>query len=247
MDSTPLWKQLLSSQSTHYHSLPHDFVPTQLLSLIRNKPSLILDVGCFCGATGAHLKKTYPDARVIGIEPITEAATQARQHLDVVLNGKFEEVNLADAGINKHSIDVVVLADVLEHMYNPWHTLSLLKEWLSPTGVVIASIPNMRNLALISELIQGDFSYAGSGLRDITHIRFFTMATIQKMFAGTGYAITEVDLVIDAQCAFLLDGLNNPPPTNIDIKVAQLKNLTHADLQELATLQFLICARANDS
>jgi len=202
----------------------------------------VLDVGCFCGAVGAWLKDKYSKVRVVGIEPYEKAASEARTKLDAVLHGTLEQVNLSDAGIGPGSVDVIVLADVLEHMYDPWQAMVMLRPLLKPGGIVLASIPNIRNLTILEQLAQGDFAYAESGLLDITHIRFFTWRGVQRLFDETGYRIEETTGTLDSRCQSVLEALQQPPPITIDTPSVQIKNQTRDQIAELATLQYWLRA-----
>jgi len=243
MSSAPIWQWLNDPGGPHWRTLKHDYAPEGLLDLIPSPPKCVLDVGCFCGETGARLKARYPGSHVVGIEPLEEAAEEARGKLDAVLKGKLEDVDLSKGGINPGTVDTVILADVLEHMYNPWQALVSLRPWLAPDGFVLASIPNIRNFAVIDELVRGDFPYAGAGILDITHIRFFSWLGVQRLFGDTGYRIEQVVLNLDPRCNSLLEGLKHSAPINIDSSSLQLKNLAHEQLRELATLQFWLRAR----
>lgn len=242
MSAPPVWTWLNEPGGPHWRTLKRDYVPEGLLELITVPPRLVLDVGCFCGAVGARLKAQYPGVRVMGVEPVQAAAQVARERLDAVLVGKLEEVDLSEAGISPGNVDVIILADVLEHMYNPWQALVSLRQLLAPGGVALASIPNIRNFTVINQLVQGDFPYAGAGILDITHLRFFTWWGVQKLFGETGYRIEHVDFKLDPGCQALLEGFKQTPPINIDSAVMQIKNVSHEQLRELSTLQF--CLRA---
>jgi SAM-dependent methyltransferase len=241
-DSLPPWLSLGSG--LHLQALNHDYVPAGLLELTPYPPSLVLDVGCFCGAVGAWLKQKYPQARVVGVEPLDEAARIAQSRLDAVLVGKFEDVALSTAGIGPGQVDVIVLADVLEHMYDPWHALCTLRPLLRPEGVVLASIPNLRNLGILEQLAQGDFNYTEAGLLDITHIRFFTRRGVERLFEETGYRIEFMTSNLEPRYRSMVDSLNGPLPANIDTQTLQLKNQGAEQIVELATLQFWLRARA---
>ena len=127
-------------------------------------------------------------------------------------------------------------------MYNPWQALVKLRPLLKPRGVVLASIPNVRNYTILAQLVQGDFAYAGAGILDITHIRFFSWRGIQRLFGETGYKIEQATCNMDPRSQHLLEGLKQPPPINIDSPFMQIKNQTHEQLTELATLQFWLRA-----
>lgn len=240
--SPPAWRTLRESGGPHWKSLPRGYVPDGLLNLITGTPQLVLDVGCFCGAVGGWLKAKYPGVRVVGIEPVEEAANEARRVLDSVLAGKFEDVTLADAGVVEQSVDVIVLADVLEHMYDPWHALENLRRLVKPGGVVLASVPNIRNWTIIEQLIRGDFEYAEAGILDITHLRFFTLSGVRRLFEETGFRVDQILHRFDPRCEKLLEGLRQQAPIQIDTDFFQIKGQTHESLAELATLQFWIKA-----
>lgn len=240
--AAPAWRSLAEPGGPHWKSLIRGYVPEGLLDLIKEPPGLVIDVGCFCGAVGERLKAKYPGVRVVGVEPLAQAANEARRVLDCVLEGKLEEVDLAGAGVTEHSTDVIVLADVLEHMYDPWNALQNLRALLKPGGIVLASIPNIRNWVVIEQLIQGDFEYAETGTLDITHLRFFTLSGVKRLFGEAGYRLDQVLHRFDPRCEKLLEGLKSQPPIHIDSEFLQVKGQTHEKLAELATLQFWVRA-----
>jgi len=202
-------------------------------------PRLLVDVGCGTGATGREAKRRFPGITVVGFEYSPSAAAIARAHLDTVIEGDVESADFTDAGLAPGSVDAVLLADVLEHLYDPWTLLVRLRPLLRPDAQIIASIPNVRNLVLLSELAAGDFPYADAGLLDVTHIRFFTRAGIVRLFAQTGYDIVEVRGADDARI---------PPygevatPADVTVGSVTLRNLDREALLELRTIQFYVKA-----
>ena len=85
----------------------------------------------------------------------------------------------------------MLLLDVLEHMYNPWAELEFLSEHLPDEAQVIVSLPHMGHLSVMTQLAQGNFNYEPTGILDVTHIRFFTLAGMHEMFAQTGFIVDE--------------------------------------------------------
>lgn len=218
----------------------HNNAREDILSILTRTPQRVLELGCGAGATGGVLKERYKAAWVIGIEPNAPAAALAKTKMDQVIVGKFEEVDMQKNGISPQSIDTIILADVLEHIYDPWATLLKLKPLLASGGEIFASIPNARNLVLMQALAHGFWSYQEQGLLDITHIRFFTRYEIIKMFQETGYRITRMESLPDARLSA------NPPPEKMPIDVntdkLTIKNVGEEELLELRTLQFLVVA-----
>jgi 2-polyprenyl-3-methyl-5-hydroxy-6-metoxy-1,4-benzoquinol methylase len=92
--------------------------------------------------------------------------------------------------------DAVVIADVLEHLYDPWATLRQTKDLVNDDGCVIVSIPHASHAGIIACLLTGDVRYGEWGLLDKTHIRFFSMKNVQNLFEGAGLKIVDARFVI---------------------------------------------------
>lgn len=78
--------------------------------------------------------------------------------------------------------DYIILADVIEHLHDPEETLARLIPYLKKDGSFLCSIPNMMHISVISPLLQGRFDYTDAGICDKTHLRFFTLDSILKLF-----------------------------------------------------------------
>lgn len=221
----------------------HEYLNPKLRELFIHAPRLMLDIGCASGIFGVHVKEKFPAAKIVGIEINRAAATIARTRLDYVLEGKIEDVDFTAAGITAGSVDTVIAADVLEHMYDPWKVMAGLKQYLSPDAQVVASIPNSRNLILAAALINnGAWTYSDAGLLDITHIRFFTQPEIIRFFHETGYQVKKIMRLLDGELETLYQ--QNVGKQNISIQAGKmtLQNLTQDELAELCTRQILVVA-----
>lgn len=149
----------------------------------------VLDVGCGYGGLGRNLRARGV-AQVFGVEINPDAASELTGTYADYWIGDVEQVNLP-TGIE--AFDCIVFADVLEHLHDPWSTLARYLQWLKPGGYVVASIPNVRNIALLYNLmLRGHWRYEDSGLLDRTHLRFFTRKEIEELFANSGL---EIDLI----------------------------------------------------
>jgi hypothetical protein len=79
-------------------------------------------------------------------------------------------------------------------MADPDEFLQSIKIKLKSSGVVIGSIPNVRYLDnLFNLLIRKDWRYVDSGILDRTHLRFFTQKSLQQTFLSNGYAIEALE------------------------------------------------------
>jgi len=219
-----------------------DYAPSGLLEMMPNAPSRVLDIGCFCGGTGRWLKRRFPGVEVIGIECLAAAAAQARESYDRVIEAPIEEIDFEAQGLAPGSMDAIVAADVLEHLVNPWAALQRLRPLLSANGALYVSLPNIRNLNVLARLAAGEWRYVGSGILDISHLRFFTRAQAIEMLTQTGWQTQEIRLNPDPKVMAAFAGKNLAEIHSIDTPKLSLRNLTQADVHELVTLQFFMRA-----
>ena len=235
----PVWKRCLDfdrQDAAHYN----DWVLEPLFQLIEGEPKRVLELGCASGAFGAALMQRFPGASVIGIEAGRAAAEKARTRLDRVIHGRLEEVSLAAEGLRHGEVDTVVAADILEHLVNPWDVLVRLRPFLAPEAQVVASIPNIRNLTVVSQLLLGGrFDYDERGLLDITHLRFFTLDGIKRMFRETGYVLERDMAIILPALRDVYRTYQGRGPAMVRIGRMTISDVTQQELTELCAVQFL--------
>ena len=162
-----------------------DFVPIATTHM--------LDVGCGRGGFGRSVKMRA-ELEITGIEVDPQAASVAASRYERVITGTFPEDVPSGA-----EYDCIVFNDILEHLVDPWEALRAAAGLLSPGGVVVASIPNMRYWPIFWPLLtKGEWRYASDGVLDRTHLRFFTLASAKEMFTDSGFTIrraTPINLV----------------------------------------------------
>lgn len=162
----------------------------EMLRYVPASAACVLDVGCGRGGFGENLK-SQRTARVIGIEQFPAAAAQARARLDEVIEGDAE---YGMAQLPPTSVDCVVFNDVLEHLEDPWKALGAARRLLTADGVVVASIPNVRYMPVLKDLVlKGEWRYEDVGVLDRTHLRFFTHHSMRRLFVSCGYRIVEMN------------------------------------------------------
>ena len=221
-----------------YHSNPR----VEIMSFLNEPPGTVLDIGCGAGATGELIKNKFPGTRVIGIEINANAAQHARKLLDVVIAAGIDQVDLARDAPGE-TISTVLLLDVLEHLYDPWRALQRIHRWLDAGTRVIASVPNIRNLQTLSDLAGGDFEYAPNGVLDITHVRFFTRATLRDLFLQTGYSVERLEPL--TQPALIDHVIVQRQPGRLVTRTISVGYRSFEDLEDLYALQYVVDARVS--
>lgn len=159
-----------TSSSSHY----------KLLSWLADQPpKRILDLGCSDGRLGELLR--LAGHTVIGVD--AGKLDGVGERLDGFIEADLNEGIPAEAGTG---FDVVLGADVLEHLYDPAKLLVESKKVLAPGGTIMTSVPNIAHWYPRLRMLLGQFQYERRGIFDFGHIRFFTGRSFEKMAKAAG-------------------------------------------------------------
>lgn len=171
-------------------SRDHQYADTkrhELVAFVPAEATTVLDVGCNYGAFGLTLKQARA-CEVWGIEPDPAAARVAEERLDHVVNDFFGPAN----PLPERYFDLITFNDSLEHMVDPTAALETCKHLLKPGGHVHCCVPNIRNIKNLEHLIlDKDWHYEDEGIRDRTHLRFFTEKSIVDLFRSCGFEVLD--------------------------------------------------------
>lgn len=202
---------------SQYNAVVDPSVPnashTVLLDLVEPGSS-VLDVGCASGYLAEALRRK--GCSVSGVEMDPESAEQARPHLDKVVVGDLETLDLA-AEFAGQDFDVIVFGDILEHLREPARVLTAATSMLRPDGAVLISVPNVAHGSLRLALLEGRWRYTETGLLDRTHVHFFTRESLHEMVSSAGLVVTELRATVSdpLACEVAIDE-DALPPTAVD-------------------------------
>jgi O-antigen biosynthesis protein len=152
-------------------------------------------------ATG-YMSRVFRDrgCAVVGIELDPDMAQRAAEFCERVVIGDIDDLDL-DAELADDRFDVIVAADVLEHLKDPLDALDRLRPFLAPDGFFVLSVPNVAHGSVRLALLSGRFPYQEAGLLDSTHLRFFTHESLEEMLIAAELGVAELrrhELNIDA-------------------------------------------------
>lgn len=154
--------------------------------------SCILEFGPASGRLTKYLKeKKHCNMYIVELD--SEAAAIASKYAEQTVIGDIENYEWLKK-FQDTRFDYILFADVLEHLYHPQQVLEKCKQLLKPNGYIMVSLPNIAHNSIIIDLLLDRFRYQNTGLLDNTHIRFWTMENIDKMFS-------ELQLYIDLKTA----------------------------------------------
>lgn len=174
-------------------NLKLDSAPAHVIHMVgRNKR--VLEIGPGPGSI-TKLLQAGGNCRVTVLECDSEAIKKVTPYCEVVIQADLNSSEwphlLGDTG----QFDVVVAADVLEHLYDPWTALQRMVPFVSPQGYLVISLPNVGHALVMSCLLNGDFEYRDWGLLDRTHIRFFGLKNMEALFTQANLKIIEARYV----------------------------------------------------
>lgn len=173
-----------------YVSLRHDPYSSHQLVLDRARGAqTVLDVGCSAGVLARDL--VAQGSVVDGIEYDPLDAAEARSVCRQVLVGDLETMEIT---LEPGAYDVVLCADIIEHLRNPAAALARLRPLLKPDGRLVVSVPNIANWSQRLTHLLGRWDYQDRGLMDRTHLHFFTHRTIRTTLEEAGFRVLNVDV-----------------------------------------------------
>jgi 2-polyprenyl-3-methyl-5-hydroxy-6-metoxy-1,4-benzoquinol methylase len=189
----------------HYSVKSADYfsnVRRDVVSLIPVDPGQkILEIGAGTGNTLHYIKEAGIASEVMGVElmeiPGSNQGSPLIDHFQIA-NIEHDEIKAAP-----EYFDVILCADVLEHLVDPWAAIDKISGYLKKDGVLIVSMPNIREWKTLAKVVfKGEFTYyPQGGIMDRTHLRFFckknirdllTTSSLSPIFSKPNFMLREV-------------------------------------------------------
>ena len=148
-----------------------------------------LEFGCSTGALGASLMSSNRNIAWYGIDyneySLSIASKRLTKTFYIDLN------NITGLRLNMLDIDpdLLILVDVLEHVYEPNNFMSVIRESY-PRSSILCVLPNISCYQTYERLSMHEFDYEDHGIFDKTHKTFYTAASAIKQFALFGYKLS---------------------------------------------------------
>ncbi|MGK2954010.1 MAG: class I SAM-dependent methyltransferase [Thiobacillus sp.] len=163
-----------------------DDVRSDIMKMIPSDGRVIGSVGCGRGRTESVLVERGRD--VHGVDVSAEAIATARLRLTSARVMSPDERMPFDEG----SLDGLILADVIEHMPLAWERLRLFAMMVKPGGWVVISVPNMRYLDVLHQLVvKGEWREVPMGIFDETHVQVMTHKRLNRWCEAAGLEVQQ--------------------------------------------------------
>jgi 2-polyprenyl-3-methyl-5-hydroxy-6-metoxy-1,4-benzoquinol methylase len=170
----------LDSDSSHHHN----YLISPLLELLseRQPPNQqklrVLDLGCGNGSFSNLIAQQGYE--VVGVEDSEQGVAIARQ--------SFPDCHFIHASIYalpyaelENSFDIVISAEVIEHLLYPRELVRAAKKCLKPNGRLILTTPYHGYLKNLVLAISGKMDQHFNPLWDGGHVKFFSVPTLTKL------------------------------------------------------------------
>src|SRR4051812_23951872 len=167
----------------------------------------VLDVGCGNGVISRSLGEQ--GFRVKGID-ISEKTIEKARALNRFPNVRFDVISAEQLVADGNKYHAVICSEVLEHLNEPGKLLNVLYQTLHDDGILIVTVPNgkgAREVFVTKPVIslqkknnwtwrfvkkmKSFFGYKGTTAQtdadDLTHIQFFTKASLEKLAADNKF------------------------------------------------------------
>lgn len=155
----------------------------------------VLEIGCGPGSI-TKILAMHQKCQIVGMEIDADAIKKVEPFCEAVIRADLNDPAWPNLLESRAPFDVVVAADVLEHLYDPWETLKRMTTLIGADGYLVLSLPHVGHAAVVSCLLNGNFQYREWGLLDKTHIRFFGLQNIQDLCAQANLKIIDAKYVI---------------------------------------------------
>jgi 2-polyprenyl-3-methyl-5-hydroxy-6-metoxy-1,4-benzoquinol methylase len=158
---------------------------TRLVAWLTGRPAVrILDIGCADGFVAEGLRRR--GHHVTGVDVLARPGVKER--VDVFIEADLDH-GLPVAVAEAEAFDVVLAADVLEHVRDPEALLREVRGVLRPGGRVLVSVPNFGHWYPRVRVASGRFDYDRRGILDRGHVRFFTQRSFERVLHRSGWHV----------------------------------------------------------
>jgi len=164
--------------------------------MIPEGASRILEVGCGWGGILLRLQRDKGCTELFGVDMDAAAVKGIGPFIDRVELRDIERGEIFSAEY-KGFFKYIILHDVVEHLFDPWLTMTRIREFLADDGLLIVATPNLHYWRIQHEIMSGRFPY-GPGVWHTGHLRWYTPVSLLNVLSIGGLEVREYNLEIPA-------------------------------------------------
>jgi glycosyltransferase involved in cell wall biosynthesis len=150
----------------------------------RIPPARVLDLGCSGGLLAEQVRRRGHHVTAVDLLELPEV----RQRVDRFIQADLDQ-GLPRGVADEGPFDIVLAADLLEHVRHPETLLADIRNVLVPRGTLIVSVPNFGHWYARARVALGVFDYDQRGILDEGHVRFFTRRGLLRRLRSAGFRV----------------------------------------------------------
>jgi 2-polyprenyl-3-methyl-5-hydroxy-6-metoxy-1,4-benzoquinol methylase len=190
----------LDGESSHHHAylLPPLLEMLSAIKRSRQQKLRVLDLGCGNGSLSHRIAQQGYE--VVGVEDSEQGVAIARQTFPNChfIHASVYELPFADL---ENSFDIVLSAEVIEHLLYPRELVRAAKKCLKPNGHLIVTTPYHGYLKNLVLALLGKMDKHCDPLWDGGHIKFFSVSTLRELLETENY--TDIQFKFSGRVPFL--------------------------------------------
>lgn len=177
---------LTATDRLHYREM------LKMISPFATAEMAIADIGCGKGGLLCFLRENgYQN--LTGIEPSPGCVEVMRHHLKI--DAICSDINSLNS---TRKFDLVIVANVLEHVFNLGDSVNKLSELVAENGLIAIEVPDASRYAL--------FPHAPYYYFDMEHVNHFDLTSMKNVWISAGFEV----LAEEAATCFPVEGVENP-------------------------------------
>ena len=198
----------------------------QMIQMIKETPTNILDIGCGTGYLTNNLKNIYPNANIMGIDISTNMISYAKSLYN---NIKFIEMDFESLKLDK-KFDLIYSNMAFQWSYNLKQVFQDIHKYIAKNGILLFSIPlkgSFKNLpqSFVMDLpdhnlVLDYLQTSGYEIYDFTYVeeilKFDSIASAIKHIKSTG---ASCNIKSQKNLSLLRSIYNNPIELNYKIGI----------------------------
>ena len=175
----------------------------------------ILDLGCAAGYISADWRDNN---YIIGLDISQKSVDQAKHLLSQAYLLDLE-TDTWPPQVTDKKFDIILCAEIIEHLFNPQDFLNKLKDLLQPQGSIILTTPNFLVWNNRLRMLLGNYGQKEI-FNDSSHIRLFSYNSLKVLLDKLNFEVVKED---NLWYPNYLDKFSNFLPANLFVYQTILK------------------------
>lgn len=156
-----------------------------MIARYAKNPQTILDMGCASGWFLSELSKKFKKAKCLGIDVYRDAIQYGKKKYKKI---SFRCEDIHEISAKNNSFDIVICAEVLEHVVDPLKVLKEIKRVVKKDGIAVIEMDTGN---FLFQAIWYWWTHMRHGVWEDAHIQVFNAEKLEKLIVQSGFTIVK--------------------------------------------------------